>query len=401
MCKINGKPCAAANKVKHWEAIDFRKAKYLVKKLQRRIAKAYINSDNDKVVFLQHTLIHSFYAKALAVKIVTSNNGKYTCGTDNVLWLTPEEKFNAIFELKRRGYKPKSFKTAYISKSGRGKRKLSIPTIKDRAMQTLYKFALEPIAEITADESSFGFRPKRSTRDALIKCYGYLYNSKSTPWILEADIKSCFDNIRHKWIIDNVPIDKSALRKLIGNSCSDKGIPQGSCISSVICNLVLDGLEVALSTYNADLHFVRYADDFVVTSNDKVILINSLGVIETFLSERGLRLAKEKTKISHLSEGFDFLGWNICGDENHLRIIPSVQNVNSLLAKVEFIMCSHYCDDPYYTILRLFPVIDGWLNYHLGVVDQTALCEVKDKVSSVLRKCSAVDEFVAYIEALF
>lgn len=195
MSKINVKPCATSDNIQCWERIDFHKAECHVKKLQKRIARAWQNGDIDKVVYLQHTIIHSFYSKALAVKIVTSNRGKYTCGTDNVLWITPEEKYTAISTLKRRGYKPKAFRTAYIPKPDKAWRKLSIPTIKDRAMQTLYKFALEPISELWADENSYGFRPNLCTRDALIKCYKVLYSLPYPEWILEADIKSCFDNI--------------------------------------------------------------------------------------------------------------------------------------------------------------------------------------------------------------
>lgn len=401
MSKIYEKSSAASDCINSWESIDFHKAKCHVKKLQKRIAKAWQNDDNDIVVFLQHTLIHSFYAKALAIKIVTSNKGKYTCGTDNVLWFTPEEKYNAIFELNRRGYKSKSFRPAYIYKSKDAWRKLSIPTMKDRAMQTLYKFALEPISEISADENSYGFRPNRCTRDALIKCYKVLYSSPYPEWILKADIKSCFDNISHEWIMNNIPIDKPDLQKFIDIGNSNKGIPQGGCISGIICNMVLDGLEAELNAYDSNVRYIRYADDFVVICADKDILIKSLEIITTFLSERCLNLSKEKTHITHIKEGFDFLGWNIKGNGDYLLITPSLKNVSSLLHKVECIMESYHNVNQYQTYNSLLAIICGWVNYHLDVVDICSLYEVKNKIADVLQKYKAETQLVNLIYGLF
>lgn len=401
MSKIYEKSSAASDNMKSWESIDFHKAKCHVRKLQKRIAKAWENNDDDIVVFLQHTLIHSFYAKALAVKTVTSNRGKYTCGTDNALWLTPEEKYNAIFELNRRGYKPKSFRPAYIYKSKGAWRKLSIPTIKDRAMQTLYKFALEPISEISADENSYGFRPNRCTRDALIKCYKALYSPPYPEYILEADIKSCFDNISHEWIMENIPIDKSALQKLIGKSCTNKGIPQGGCISGIICNMVLDGLESEIMAYNSDLHYIRYADDFVVIGEDKDVLNKSIEIIKTFLSERGLHLSKEKTHITHINEGFDFLGWHIKSNDNLLAVTPSLKNVSSLLHKIECTMKSYCKDNQYHTYSSLLAVICGWVNYHIDVVDICSFYEVKNKIFDILHRYEAENQLIHFVNALF
>lgn len=175
--KINEKSCATSDTNSCWEKIDFIAAEKSVKKLQKRIVKALLNMQFDKVEVLQHKLIHSFYAKALAIKIVTSNRGKYTYGIDHTLWIKPEEKFNAISKLSRRGYKPKPLKRVYIPKPDGRFRTLSIPSMKDRAMQTLYRFAIEPIAEVLGDDHSYGFRKNRSTRDALIRCFQILYSS--------------------------------------------------------------------------------------------------------------------------------------------------------------------------------------------------------------------------------
>ena len=214
--------------------IDFKKAERHVKKLQKRIALAYKNHRYDVVMNLQHKMIHSLYAKALAIRCVVSNKGKYTPGIDNVVWNTSDEKVIAIFMLKRRGYKSSPLRRIYIPK-GNGKfRPLSIPTMHDRAMQTLYKFALEPIAEISADEHSYGFRPNRSVRDAIIHCCNIL-ETDSLNWILKIDIKSCFDNISHEWILEHIFMDKKILYEFlkcsyVENSITypiEKGVPQG------------------------------------------------------------------------------------------------------------------------------------------------------------------------------
>lgn len=157
---MNGKPCAPSNMAQNWESIDWNKASAYVKKLQMRIVKAQKEGHYSKVKSLQWMLTHSFYAKALAVKRVTSNRGKNTSGVDHELWLTPQAKFDAISKLKRKGYKPQPLKRCYIPKKNGKMRPLSIPTMTDRAMQTLYKFALDPLAETLGDPNSYGFRIK-------------------------------------------------------------------------------------------------------------------------------------------------------------------------------------------------------------------------------------------------
>lgn len=153
---MNEKSCAPTCRAGNWDSIDWNKARAYVKKLQMRIVKAQQEGRYSKVKTLQWLLTHSFYAKALAVKRVTSNRGKNTAGVDHELWLTPEAKFKAISKLKRRGYRPQPLKRVYIPKKNGKLRPLSIPTMTDRAMQTLYKFALEPLAETYGDLDSYG-----------------------------------------------------------------------------------------------------------------------------------------------------------------------------------------------------------------------------------------------------
>ena len=193
------KSCASSNHIKSWKDIDFGTAEYEVKKLQMRIAKAVKENRVGKIKSLQWTLTHSFYAKAIAVKRVTENKGKRTPGVDGVCWISNEDKFNAIFTLQRRGYQPQPLRRIYIPKKNGKKRPLSIPTMKDRAMQTLHKMALEPVTETLADGTSYGFRPNRCVQDAIEQCFVDLARKTAPEWVLEGDIKGCFDNWRDRF----------------------------------------------------------------------------------------------------------------------------------------------------------------------------------------------------------
>ncbi len=375
--------CAAADAEKLWSQIDWERAENYVKKLQIRIVKAYDEGKYGKVKALQHLLTHSFYAKALAVKRVTQNKGKNTAGTDGELWLTSSAKYNAILKLKKHGYKPHPLRRVYIPKKNGKKRPLSIPTMTDRAMQTLYKFALEPIAEATADENSYGFRPKRCPQDAIEQCFTCLNKGKSPKWILEGDIKGCFDNISHEWILNNIPMDKELLRKWL--KCgyietkklfpTEKGTPQGSAISPVISNMVLDGLEKVIKekyhrrkiggkTYFPKVNFVRFADDFIVTGETPEQLENGVKpLIKQFLEERGLELSEEKTLITHIDNGFDFLGVNIRKYNGKLLTKPSKKNYTSVIEKIRTVIKDNPTIKQEYLINMLNPIIRGWVNY--------------------------------------
>ena len=196
-----------------WTAIHWLKAHREVRRLQARIVKAAQAGKHSKVKALQHLLTHSFSGKALAVRRVTENQGKNTPGVDRVTWNTPGAKTRAIHQLRRRGYHPQPLRRIYIPKSNGKMRPLGIPTMKDRAMQALYKLALDPLAETTADRNSYGFRTGRSTADAIQQCHNVLARQRSPRWVLEGDIKACFDRISHDWLLANVPTDRTLLQK--------------------------------------------------------------------------------------------------------------------------------------------------------------------------------------------
>src|ERR1700691_6727370 len=242
--------CAASGLASQWERINWAQGEQRVRRLQARIVKATQEGRHGKVKALQWLLTHSFCGRALAVKRVTNNQGKNTPGVDGAIWSTPASRYKAIDTLRRRGYQPQPLRRVYIPKSNGKLRSLGISTMKDRAMQALYLLALLPVAETTADPNSYGFRPKRSCADAIEQCFSIL--TRSNPqWILEGDIKSCFDRISHEWLLSHVPMDKEILRKWLKSGYlekqvfykTDEGTPQGGIISPVPAHPGLERLQ--------------------------------------------------------------------------------------------------------------------------------------------------------------
>ena len=263
--------CASSYGTVQWPDINWAQCIGNVRRLQMRIVKATQEGRWNRVKVLQRLLTSSFSGKAIAVKRVTENEGGKTAGVDGRVWSTPEAKSQGLQSLNRHGYNPLPLRRVYIPKSRDKMRPLGIPTMKDRAMHAVHLAALEPISETTADWNSYGFRPERATQDAIEQCFKVLSQEASAMWIFEGDIRGCFDNINHEWLIDNIPMDKKILRKWLKAGYVHKrilypteaGTPQGGIISPTLSNMTLDGLEAELGRFRRQdkVHMVRYADD--------------------------------------------------------------------------------------------------------------------------------------------
>jgi RNA-directed DNA polymerase len=262
---------------------------------------------------------------------------------------------------------------------------LGIPTMKDRAMQALYLMALEPVAETTADRDSYGFRKGRSTKDAYSQYYCDLSRDMSPKWVLEDDIKGCFDHISHEWLLNNIPMDKVMLNKWL--KCgfvfnkqlfpTEEGTSQGGIISPTLANLTLDGLQDLFAEnfkltrtketgyFNPMINLVRYADDFIITGVSKELLEEKVKpLVREFLVARGLTLSEEKTKITHIDERFDFLGFNIRKYNRVLLIKPSIKSIKTFLDKIRGIVDKNKTIKQESLIALLNPIIEGWGNYY-------------------------------------
>jgi len=371
--------------------LNWKKIGRHVRKLQVRIAKAVSDNRFNKAKSLMWLLVNSYYAKLLSVFRVITNKGGKTPGVDNVVWDIKTDLIPSAKSLRRRGYKPLPLRRVYIRKRNGKQRPLGIPTMKDRAMQALYLLALEPMAETMADPNSYGFRKNRACRDAIAQLFNCLAQKTSAQWILEADIKGCFDNISHDWLLEHVLIDRQILRKWLKAGYIEKqtrhatiaGTPQGGIISPTLMNLTLDGLEQLIRKHfpqcrGNGVNFIRYADDFVVTAHRRETLEKEIQpLIRQFLSQRGLSLSDEKTKITHISEGFNFLSQHTRRYESGKFLIkPSDSSVKDIKFKLRQIVFQNLGVKPHRLIELLNPLLRGWSNYHKHIVAKEIFKEI-------------------------
>lgn len=386
---------------KQWKNIDWIKVEKEVNRLQIRIAKAVQEKKWNTVKRFQYLLTHSYYAKALAVRKVTTNKGKNTAGVDKELWTTAASKMRAVLTLSDKNYKAKPLRRVYIEKKGKkAKRPLGIPCMYDRAMQALYALSLEPIAETTADTRSFGFRKGRCCQDACEYIFTNLAKPNSAEWVLEGDIKGCFDHISHEWLLANIPMDKSVLKQFLKAGFvferelfpTEEGTPQGGVISPILANMALDGMQKALYDRfhtnrlgkedirfkNAHkVNFIRYADDFIVTAATKEIAEEAKQIVSQFLKERGLELSEDKTVITHINDGFDMLGWTFRKFKGKLIVKPSKKSIKSFVASLSDTIRNHAkAWEQEVLIEKLNKQIRGWANYHQSVCASEAFAHI-------------------------
>lgn len=374
-----------------WNSIDWNQANRVVRNLRQRIFKATQAGDFIKVRQLQKLMLRNYSNTLISVRRVTQvNAGKYTHGVDKVIVKTPEARSILVDEIQQfQPWKTQPARRVYIPKSNGKQRPLGIPTVLDRVHQARVKNALEPEWEAKFEGISYGFRPGRGCHDAIMAIYGFSRPNKKKKWVVDADIKGAFDNIDHEFLLNaigNFPA-RQLIKKWLKSGYVDKnvfhdteaGTPQGGIISPLLANIALHGMEDALKIKRANSSgvvvgtrgVVRYADDFVVFCETKEDAEKSICELQTWLAERGLTLSEEKTKIVHLTEGFDFLGFNVrlynrpsTPTGYKLLIKPSKKSLQSFKDRLKTEWMSLRGANATAVIHRLNPIIRGWANYY-------------------------------------
>lgn len=371
-----------------WTSTRWKKAESIIAKLQHRIAKATLEGDYRKIRNLQRLLVKSLSARLKAVRQCSQENkGKRTPGIDGELWTTPRLKLEAAFLLRKRS-KTKPLLRISIPKKDGSLRPLARLVMMDRARQALWNLALSPVVESTSDPVSYGFRPYRSCWDAHAQIKVVLSRKDSPKWILDADIRKCFDTISHKWLLENTPMESKILESWLKSGFmkggkffnTESGTPQGGIISPTLSNHTLNGMQqvlkkafprkqvgnsVSRTSYSSSINLIRYADDFIVTGRSKRQLERVKKVLSEFLLPRGLELHPDKTQIVHINEGFNFLGWTfVKGRNGYLQRLISKDAQQSHKAKLRDLVKNSGNQPPSALIANLNPVIRGWCNYH-------------------------------------
>jgi RNA-directed DNA polymerase len=399
-----------------WDSINWLNISQYVEKLQQRIYHAERLGKIRKVRDLQRLLINSEATLLFSIRRVTQiNKGKRTAGVDGYKALTPYERvelYNKMKDMNIKCHRPKPAYRTYIKKKNGKLRPLGIPTMKDRIYQNIAKLALEPQWEAKFEPTSYGFRPKRNCHDAIERIHTTVGNKKV--WIFEGDFKGCFDNLNHDYILEQIKgfpafniIAKWLKAGFVDNNVfheSEDGTPQGGIISPLLANIALHGLENLLNikyrkvkrktkiTYENRAKFAvtKYADDFVIMCESKEDANSIYSTLKPYLEIRGLELAMDKTKITHIDEGFDFLGFNIRKYKTHngnkVLTKPSKDSIKNAKRKISDKTRQLHGKNVQKLISTLNPIALGTANYWSPTVAKKVFSEMDSHIWKVQYK---------------
>lgn len=395
-----------------WKDINWRQVERYIFKLQKRIFQASKNGNFRLTRKLQRTLLRSYYARLLATRKVTQDNtGRKTAGVDGIKSISPKQRLILAQNLSLKN-KPLPARRILIPKGNGEQRPLSIPSLKDRACQALVKIVLEPEWEAKFESNSFGFRPGRSTHDAIEAIFSSI--NRKAKWVLDADISKCFDMLNHEYLLRKLNTSPTLARVIKAwlkagwifqgkQEESNFGTPQGGVISPLLANVALHGMENRMmqlaDSLKGDkvknltsLTFVRYADDFVCLHPDKEVIERAKAILSEWLTDAGLEISERKTRIVHTSSGFDFLGFHIrqyvvgkhhSGKSRNGKrlgfktlITPSKEKVKRHYEKIADIISSYNSAPQRALVLKLNPVIRGWSNYYSTGVSKATFAKL-------------------------
>lgn len=403
-----------------WKTLPWKKYQRNVYRLQKRIYRAARQGDWKRVHKLQRLLLRSRSAHCLAVRRVSQDNrGKHTPGVDGIASLTPRQRLTLAHRLRKlANWIVQPIRRTYIPKPGTTeKRGLGIPIMADRAGQALVKLAIEPEWEARFEPNSYGFRPGRSTHDAIEAIFNTI--CLKPKYALDADIEKCFDRISHTALLAKLnairPIQRLIHDWLKAGVMEDgqllfpeAGTPQGGVISPLLANIALHGLEAELNGLSRQhrITVIRYADDLVILCADLATLLETRNYAEKWLAEMGLRFKESKTRLTHTlypyenQVGFDFLGFNIrqypagkFRTRTYRRqpgfktlIQPSDKSIQKHTETIRQVVHQYVGAPQAALITELNPIICGWTRYYRTGVAKRTFSKMDKRMSRQLTR---------------
>ena len=383
-----------------WKQIDWKAAEEELRQLQRRIAVYANRRDAEATALAQQALVNSGYAKALAVRHVCTSVAK--AGVDGVVWETDAQKMSAALSLDSRGYVASPMRMIVVLPKGSiKKRHIQIPTFRDRAMQTLYSYALDPVAESSGDRKSFAFRRGRSTYDVHSFILRAFSGDDPPRFLIKADVKSCYASISHDWLLKHIPMDTQVLTQFLKAGhvfkgelfpSDDFGIAIGNTISPILANMTLDGAQEAVfkglhgrdhDIDFADGNMIRFADDILITARTQRNATRILQVLRSFLAPRGLRLSDAKTKVFNIHTGFDFLSRHYEYSDGEVRSYPSKNAVSKMEQSLRELILGHRGGQKG-LIEKVNHKLTGWATYHKVTEAHEAFRHIDGAVKALL-----------------
>jgi RNA-directed DNA polymerase len=386
---------------RRWKTFDWNFAEATLARYQREISVAAFSGDWEAISRAQKRLVRSIEAKALAVRHVCDAVSQ--AGIDGVKWVSGAEKMKAALSLDSKGYEAKPTRMVVVRQKGKPKdRHVQMPTYYDRAMQTLYAYALDPVSESTADRRSFAFRKGRSQFDVhafIMKAYDS--NPNPPLYIVKADVKACYASICHDWLLNNIPMDSKVLKQFLKAGhilngelfpSDDFGISLGSSLSPILGNMTLDGAQRAVQNALhggdeyidfADGDMIRYADDILFTARTRESAEAIIEILSTFLAVRGLVLSEHKTHIIKATDGFEFLSRYYKLFEGFMHSEPTEAAVMKMENSMRDLIAP-YRGGQKTLIVKINKKLTGWATYHKITNATMAFRHIDNAVKALL-----------------